>query len=83
MDSESGPSGEQTQRDDCFAGEVGLSGEIRSVSRIEQRISEAEKMGFSRIYISRYNRFSPSQGKSKIEVIQLSKVEQLFRHLFS
>ena len=40
----------------CFAAEVGLSGEIRPVPRIEQRISEAEKMGFERIYISKYNK---------------------------
>jgi DNA repair protein RadA/Sms len=68
---------------DCFSGEVGLSGEIRSVSRIEQRISEAEKMGFTRIFISRYNRFTNHKGKSTIEVVQITKVEHLFRHLFS
>lgn len=68
---------------DCFSGEVGLSGEIRSVSRIEQRISEAEKMGFTRIFVSRYNRFTDQSGKSKIEVVQITKVEHLFRHLFS
>lgn len=67
---------------DCFSGEVGLSGEIRSVSRIEQRISEAEKMGFTRIFVSRYNRFTEQGGKSKIEVVQITKVEHLFRHLF-
>ena len=68
---------------DCFSGEVGLSGEIRSVSRIEQRISEAEKMGFKRIFISKYNRFAKGTGKNHIEVIQLTKVEHLYRYLFS
>ncbi len=68
---------------DCFAGEVGLSGEIRSVSRIEQRIAEAERMGFKRIFISRFNRFSGSTRKSAIEVIQVTKVEHLYKYLFS
>ena len=39
----------------CFAGEIGLSGEIRSVNRIEQRIAEAEKLGFEKIIVSKYN----------------------------
>ena len=41
--------------DVCFAGEVGLSGEIRAVNRIEQRIQEADRLGFKEIFISRYN----------------------------
>jgi DNA repair protein RadA/Sms len=69
-------------REICFAGETGLSGEIRPVSRIEQRIREASKMGFTKIYISRYHR-SLSLNGAKIEVIQVGKIENLIRSLFS
>jgi DNA repair protein RadA/Sms len=47
----------------CFAGEIGLSGEIRSVNRIEQRIAEAEKLGFEKIIVSKYNRPATRQGQ--------------------
>jgi DNA repair protein RadA/Sms len=47
----------------CFAGEVGLSGEIRAVNRIEQRIAEAEKLGFEKILVSKYNMPSGRQGQ--------------------
>jgi len=66
----------------CFAGEVGLSGEIRAVNRIEQRIAEAEKLGFEKIIVSRYNVKSPGKKKSGIEVIALGKVEELYKYLF-
>jgi len=73
----------------CFAGEIGLSGEIRAVNRIEQRIAEAEKLGFEKIIISRYN-FANRQKqntqllqKFQIEVIQLSKVEELYQYLLA
>ena len=67
---------------DCFAGEVGLTGEIRSVSRVEQRILEAEKLGFKRIFIPN-NNFKSLSAKSKtIEIIPVSKVEDVFRKLF-
>lgn len=66
----------------CFTAEVGLSGEIRPVNRIEQRISEAEKLGFERIYISKYNTKSLSTQKFNIKVIGVAKVEELFRALF-
>ena len=69
-------------REICFAGETGLSGEIRPVSRIEQRIREASKMGFTKIYISRYHR-SLSLNGANIEVIQVGKIENLIRSLFS
>lgn len=69
-------------RDICFSGEVGLSGEIRPVSRIEQRIKEASKMGFKRIYISKFHRNIIYKG-TDIEVIQVGKVEALVRSLFS
>lgn len=66
----------------CFAGEVGLNGEIRSVNRIEQRISEAQKLGFEKIIVSKYNKkaFNPKQ--FHIEIITLGKVEELYHYLF-
>lgn len=68
----------------CFAGEVGLSGEIRAVNRIEQRIAEAEKLGFEMIIVSKYNLSHKPSGKSKfnIEVVPLGKVEELYQYLF-
>lgn len=66
----------------CFAGEVGLSGEIRAVNRIEQRIAEAEKLGFEKIVVSRYNQKGVSSHKFNIEVITMGRVEELYRHLF-
>lgn len=67
----------------CMAGEIGLSGEIRPVNRIEQRIMEAEKLGFLRIIIPFNNLkgFSASP-KSRIEIVQVRKVEEAFRQLF-
>ena len=69
-------------RDICMAGEVGLSGEIRPVNRIEQRISEAEKLGFKRILIPKHNLQGLDIKKMKIEVIPVRKVEEAFRALF-
>ncbi|MBI3138132.1 MAG: DNA repair protein RadA [Sphingobacteriales bacterium] len=70
----------------CFAGEVGLSGEIRAVNRIEQRIAEAEKLGFEKIIVSKYNlgkqKHSPSNRPSGIEVITMGRVEEVYRYLF-
>lgn len=71
----------------CFAGEVGLSGEIRAVNRIEQRIAEAEKLGFEKMIISKYNLSGKEQKgnpfkKFRIEIITMSKVEQLYQYLF-
>jgi DNA repair protein RadA/Sms len=66
----------------CFAGEVGLSGEIRAVNRIEQRIAEAEKLGFSKIIISKYNAKSLGTQKFGIEVVTLGKVEEVYQYLF-
>lgn len=68
-------------RDTCFAGEIGLSGEIRPVARIEQRLSEAEKMGFKRMLISRYTRnIKPKFGD--LEVVMVEKVNDVHRLLF-
>jgi len=72
----------------CFTGEVGLSGEIRAVNRIEQRIAEAEKLGFEKIILSRYNQsFRSGQKESKktkynIEIVPMGKVEEIYQYLF-
>lgn len=66
----------------CFAGEVGLSGEIRAVNRIEQRIAEAEKLGFQKIIVSRYNQKALGKQQYCIEVVALGKVEELYQYLF-
>lgn len=66
----------------CFAGEVGLTGEIRAVSRVEQRISEAEKLGFKRIYIPAHNK-SFDIKKYKIEIVKSARVEEVFKNIFS
>ena len=68
--------------DTCLCGEVGLSGEIRPVNRIEQRIQEAEKLGFSRILIPA-NNLKGFNKKVSIEIKQVSKVSDAFRMLFS
>ncbi len=66
----------------CFAGEVGLSGEIRAVNRIEQRIAEAEKLGFEKIYISRYNQKGLSKQSFNINVVSVGRVEEIYQFLF-
>ncbi|MDR2533399.1 MAG: DNA repair protein RadA [Tannerellaceae bacterium] len=66
----------------CLTGEVGLSGEIRPVNRIEQRIMEAEKLGFKRILIPHDNLKGFDLSKVRIEVVQVKKVEEAFRILF-
>ena len=65
----------------CFAGEVGLSGEIRPAARIEQRILEAEKLGFEEIFISKHNKIE--LGKFSIKVVCFGKVEELYQMLFN
>jgi DNA repair protein RadA/Sms len=72
------PIGKET----CFAGETGLSGEIRPVSRVDQRIREASKMGFRKIFISSYQKNISANG-SDIEIIPVGKIENLVRSLFS
>ena len=67
----------------CFAGEISLPGEIRPVSRIEQRITEARKIGFKTIFISRYHTKSLDLKKMKdIEVAPVGRVEELAGRLF-
>jgi DNA repair protein RadA/Sms len=64
----------------CFAGEVGLSGEIRPVNRIDQRIQEAEKLGFTTILVSKHNKISLKN--TKIKVVLVSKIEDVVSELF-
>ena len=66
----------------CMAGEVGLSGEVRPVARIEQRISEAEKLGFQHIIIPKYNLNGLNRKKFNIELVPVRKVEEALRALF-
>ncbi len=66
----------------AFAGEVGLSGEIRSVNRVEQRVTEAEKLGFEKIFLSAYSQNQLQQVNSKIEIVYISKVYELLANLF-
>lgn len=73
----------------CFAGEIGLSGEIRAVNRVEQRIAEAQKLGFEQIFISKYNLPSGGQDKKgidlsryKIDIKIVSRIEEVFELLF-
>lgn len=66
----------------CFAGEVGLSGEIRPVNRIDQRISEAEKLGFEHIFISKYNKKGLDLSSYKIKITMVGKIEEVFSLLF-
>ncbi len=67
----------------CLAGEVGLSGEIRPVNRIEQRIAEAEKLGFNRMVLPKYNLQGIDAKKFRIELLPARKVDEAFRHIFS
>jgi DNA repair protein RadA/Sms len=64
----------------CFAGEVGLSGEIRPVNRIDQRIQEAEKLGFTSILVSKHNKISLKN--TKINIVLVSKIEDVVGELF-
>jgi len=66
----------------CFAAEVGLSGEIRAVNRIEQRIAEADKLGFETIYISKYNLKGIAVEKYNIDIKAVSKIEEVFSLVF-
>lgn len=65
----------------AFAGEVGLSGEVRTVTRMEQRVAEAAKLGFDTIYIPKGN-LKGIKPNPKIRVVEVGKVQELFRHIF-
>jgi len=66
----------------CFAGEVGLSGEIRPVTRIEQRLGEADKLGLKRILMPAFNRNRVDPARFKLEIVELNRVQDIPRHLF-
>ena len=73
----------------CFAGEIGLSGEIRAVNRVEQRIAEAEKLGFEKIIVSKYNvpaarkkEKTTTNPSNTIEIISKGRVDELYQYLF-
>lgn len=67
----------------CFAAEVGLSGEIRAVNRIEQRIAEAEKLGFNRIFVSRYGLKDAKKKSPGIQIEPVARIEDVFKKLFA
>jgi len=67
----------------CFAAEVGLSGEIRAVNRVEQRVAEAEKLGFERIFLSKYNRKAFDPKKYKIKIIYSGRIQETVEMLFA
>jgi DNA repair protein RadA/Sms len=69
--------------DICFAGEVGLSGEIRAVNRIEQRIQEADRLGFKEIYISKYNTKGLNADRYGMKVYTIGRLEELYQALFA
>jgi DNA repair protein RadA/Sms len=66
----------------CFAGELGLSGEIRPVTRIEQRLGEADKLGMKRILMPGFNRKSIEKGRFNLEIVEINRVQELPRFLF-
>lgn len=66
----------------CFSGEIGLSGEIRTVNRIDQRISEAEKLGFEQIFVPKNNSKGLNISKYDIKIHFVNKVSQVFKILF-
>ena len=67
----------------CFAAEMGLSGEVRSVSRVEHRIAEADRLGFEKIFVSKYNARSLNKKRFGIEIVEVSVIEDAFRALFA
>lgn len=67
----------------CFAAELGLSGEVRPVSRVEQRVAEADRLGFEKIFVSKYNLRELDKKRYHIEVVPASVIEEAFRALFA
>jgi len=65
----------------CFAAEVGLAGEIRPINRVEQRIIEAEKLGFTKIFVSKFNKFAKKN--YAIKIVLVSKIEDIYNNLFA
>ncbi len=66
----------------CFAGEVGLNGEIRAVNRIEQRVAEAEKLGFEKIIVSKYNKKGFDKQQGGIQIIPVGQVQEVYQLFF-
>ncbi|MCQ2307459.1 MAG: DNA repair protein RadA [Bacteroidales bacterium] len=66
----------------AFAAEVGLSGEVRAVNRVEARIAEADKLGFNRIFISKYSAKGLDTSKYKVEVVPVATIGELYKRLF-
>lgn len=66
----------------CFSGEMGLNGEVRPVSRITQRIAEADKLGFTRMFVSKYNMKSINPKDYNLRLIPIARVEEMFKNLF-
>ncbi len=67
----------------CFAAELGLSGEVRPVSRIENRVAEAARLGFERVFISKYDLRNLEQNKYNIQIVGVGVIEEAFRSLFA
>ena len=67
----------------CFAAEMGLSGEVRPVSRVEHRISEADRLGFEKIFVSKYNTKGVVKKRFGIDIVEISVIEEAFRALFA
>ena len=65
----------------CFAAEIGLGGEVRAINRIENRISEAEKLGFNQIFISKFNQKGIDQKKYKIKISAVSRLDAVIQEL--
>ncbi len=66
----------------CFAGEVGLSGEIRPVNRIEQRLGEADKLGMKRILMPAFNRKRIDSSRFNLEIVEVKRVQEIPKYLF-
>ncbi len=67
----------------CFAAEVGLSGEVRSVNKLEMRLAEADKLGMEKIFVSKYNLKGIQQKDYSLEIIPVGRVEEVFSKLFA
>lgn len=67
----------------CFAAEMGLSGEVRPVSRVEQRIAEADRIGFEKIFVSKYNMRGINKKRFGLQIVEVAVIEEAFRALFA
>lgn len=67
----------------CFAAEMGLSGEVRPVSRVEQRIAEADRIGFEKIFVSKYNMRGINKKRFGLQIVEVAVIEEVFRALFA